>query len=229
MITNCLNLSFYLSVIVMILVLILVRIVAVLYQIRRHRSSGQTDFGNDRRKKPVKTMIVLGSGGHTTEMTKLVECLSDGYSPRHYIVANTDAFSKDKALALEKHRVDNKRISQYCMSVIPRSREVKQSWASTVFSTLFSLVHSTRIVLTDRPDLLLCNGPGTCVPLCIAAFLSRVFFIKEVKIVFVESICRVNSLSLSGLLLYPVADEFVVQWPQLKDKYPLVRYLGRVI
>lgn len=30
---------------------------------------------------------------------------------------------------------------------------MKQSWASTVFSTLFSLVHSTRIVLTDRPDL----------------------------------------------------------------------------
>jgi hypothetical protein len=33
--------------------------------------------------------------------------------------------------------------------------------------------------------------------------------------VFIESFCRVQSLSLSGLLLYPLVDEFVVQWPQL--------------
>jgi hypothetical protein len=62
---------------------------------------------------------------------------------------------------------------------------------------------------------LLCNGPGTCVPLCFAAFLARVFLFRPCSVVFIESFCRVQSLSLSGLLLYPLVDEFVVQWPQL--------------
>lgn len=48
-------------------------------------------------------------------------------------------------------------------------------------------------------------------------------------IVFVESICRANTLSLSGLLLYHVVDEFIVQWPQLALKYPLARYIGRLV
>jgi len=62
---------------------------------------------------------------------------------------------------------------------------------------------------------LLCNGPGTCVPLCFAAFLARVLLFRPCSVVFIESFCRVQSLSLSGLLLYPFVDEFVVQWPQL--------------
>lgn len=104
---------------------------------------------------------------------------------------------------------------------------------------------------------ILCNGPGTCVPLCSAAFLfkvaitthirrlqhallsassltvaadshslarllclppifsSQVLLFRPCSLVFVESFCRVESVSLSGRLLYPVVDEFVVQWPQL--------------
>jgi len=53
------------------------------------------------------------------------------------------------------------------------------------------------------------------VPLCFAAFVRRVFLFRPCSIVFIESFCRVQSLSLSGLLLYPIVDQFVVQWPQL--------------
>ena len=63
MIFSILNLNcWYLRVIITISVLILVRIVVVLYNIRRHRSAEQTVCGSNGRKKPVKTMIVLGSG-----------------------------------------------------------------------------------------------------------------------------------------------------------------------
>ena len=44
-----------------------------------------------------------------------------------------------------------------------------------------------------------------------------------------ESIARVKSLSLSGKLLYPIADKFMVQWPDLLAKYPRARYIGFVI
>ena len=48
-------------------------------------------------------------------------------------------------------------------------------------------------------------------------------------IVFVESICRARTLSMSGLLLYYIADEFIVQWPDLAVKYSLTRYIGRIV
>jgi beta-1,4-N-acetylglucosaminyltransferase len=38
------------------------------------------------------------------------------------------------------------------------------------------------------------------------------------KIIFVESFCRVQSLSMTGKILYYVADRFIVQWPGLQEK-----------
>lgn len=52
---------------------------------------------------------------------------------------------------------------------------------------------------------------------------------KHVTIVFVESVCRARTLSMTGLLLYYIANEFIVQWPQLAVKYRLTRYIGRLV
>jgi len=50
-----------------------------------------------------------------------------------------------------------------------------------------------------------------------------------VPVVFVESVCRVKTLSMTGLLLYLIADVFIVQWPQLALKYRLTTYIGRLV
>lgn len=75
----------------------------------------------------------------------------------------------------------------------------------------------------------LCNGPGTCVPLCAAGLLLGILGMKKVLIVYVESICRVQTLSLTGKILYPISDYFFVQWPALLDKYPKSIFLGRIV
>jgi len=43
--------------------------------------------------------------------------------------------------------------------------------------------------------------------------------------------CRVESLSTTGKLLYylGIADEVLVQWPQLSKKYLSSTYLGRLV
>ena len=46
---------------------------------------------------------------------------------------------------------------------------------------------------------------------------------------FVESFARAQSLSLSGRILYPIADLFLVQWPALVAKYPRAEYHGVLI
>ena len=49
----------------------------------------------DRRKK--RTLVVLGSGGHTTEMLRLLDHMQkETYKPRYYFLANTDHMSIKK-------------------------------------------------------------------------------------------------------------------------------------
>eukprot|EP00536_Pseudo-nitzschia_multiseries_P009519 jgi/Psemu1/306579/fgenesh1_kg.267_\ len=104
---------------------------------------------------------------------------------------------------------------------IPRSREVGQSYWSSILTTVYSFFFAFWLVgFRVQPDLVLVNGPGTCLPIAVSAFFFRVIGWKTgTKIVFVESFCRVTSLSLTGKLLYPIADMFAVCWEQLHEKY----------
>ena len=74
----------------------------------------------------------------------------------------------------------------------------------------------------EKIDLILTNGPGTAVPLCYAYYFTSIFLFLNLKskIVYVESFCRVTSLSLSAKLLRPILTKFVVQWPELHKMYP---------
>jgi beta-1,4-N-acetylglucosaminyltransferase len=58
----------------------------------------------------------------------------------------------------------------------------------------------------------------------------RLLWVSDSRIVYVESIARTASLSLSGRILYAsrIADVVFVQWPGLVEKYPRARYSGRV-
>ncbi|KAL4111108.1 hypothetical protein PRIC1_002789 [Phytophthora ramorum] len=171
---------------------------------------------------PIRVMAVLGSGGHTTELLKLMKRLKrEMYTPITFVVAETDKTSQAKT------ELDWKPTETDSFAIIPRSREVGQSWSSTVWTTLSSFQSCLGLVYDRRPQLVLCNGPGTCIPICAAVLLFRILGVQtDSKIVFCESFARVQHLSLTGKLLYYVADEFVVQWPQLQAKYPRTRHLG---
>ncbi|NXU73204.1 ALG14 transferase, partial [Oreotrochilus melanogaster] len=168
-------------------------------------------------------------GGHTTEILRLLSCLSESYCPRHYVLADSDKMSEAKIHSFEQKRAETFSSSQFTLDRIPRSREVRQSWTTSVVTTLYSILYSLPLIYKLKPDLILCNGPGTCVPVCISAFLLGLLSMKRATIVYVESICRVETLSLSGKILYYFSDYFIVQWPALKEKYPKSVYLGRIV
>ncbi|XP_017074436.1 UDP-N-acetylglucosamine transferase subunit ALG14 homolog [Drosophila eugracilis] len=183
------------------------------------------------------TYIILGSGGHTAEMCRLTQALlqqtnthqAEKYQSIHLILANSDSTSEHQfrqALPVESKKAE--------VFKVPRSRSVGQSWLSSIFTTLWALLWCCYLVWRDRPQLILCNGPGTCVPFCYAAYMWRLLgrLPAHSKIVFVESFCRVKSLSLSGRLLLPIADLFVVHWPTLATRYANkknMRYFGRIL
>lgn len=163
-------------------------------------------------------------------MLRLLESLPTNYKPRIYVKADTDKLSEQKILKLENSRISSKAEEKdFEILTIKRSREVHQSWISTIFSTLIALKHSLFMVYETKPDVLLCNGPGTCVPLCLVVFLFKIIFINfPTKIIFIESICRAKSISLAGHILYHIVDGFVVQWPELTQHYPRTAYLGKI-
>lgn len=68
-------------------------------------------------------------------------------------------------------------------------------------------------------------------PVCLLAALLRALGVWRTRVVFVESVCRVRSLSLTGTILYRarVPDLFVVQWPELRHTYPRAQFLGRLV
>ncbi|XP_076850751.1 UDP-N-acetylglucosamine transferase subunit ALG14 [Brachyhypopomus gauderio] len=181
------------------------------------------------KKGSVCVLVVAGSGGHTSEIIRLLGGLSPSYSPRHYVIADSDGMSEDKIRTFETSRQTGGVQREFTIHRIPRSREVLQSWTSSVLSTLYSLLYSVPLVFRLRPDVVLCNGPGTCVPLCAAGLLLGILGLKRVLLVYVESICRVESLSLSGQILYHLADYFFVQWQPLQAKYPKSIYIGRLV
>lgn len=156
-------------------------------------------------------------------MLEVVKKLNvEKYSPRLYVVAESDQNSVDKLMAIEKE-------SDYKIYMISRSRKVRQSYFSSIFSTLKSTFDCFPLLMHTQPDLVLCNGPGTCVPVCLVTFLFKVFYINsKCKIAFIESYCRVKTLSLSGWILLYITDIFVVQWPKLSKISRKVSYFGRL-
>ncbi|XP_062612293.1 UDP-N-acetylglucosamine transferase subunit ALG14 homolog [Saccostrea cucullata] len=183
-----------------------------------------------RRKSTVSVLAVMGSGGHTKEMLSLLSGLGPHYHPRYYVIANTDTMSQQKVEQFEKQRTSTeKNKSEYSIVLIPRSREVAQSWTSSVLSTLIALWKSFPVVFKSNPDLILCNGPGTCVPICLAGLILKIARLGKPRIVYVESICRVETLSLSAWMLYYLVDEMLVQWPSLQNKFPRTRYIGKLV
>ena len=48
------------------------------------------------------------------------------------------------------------------------------------------------------------------------------------KIIYIESFARVDSPSLTGKLMYKVADIFIIQWEELKQFFPNAIYGGGI-
>ncbi|XP_039983256.1 UDP-N-acetylglucosamine transferase subunit ALG14 homolog isoform X4 [Xiphias gladius] len=104
-------------------------------------------------KGPIAVLVVAGSGGHTTEILRLMECLSAAYKPRHYVIADTDRMSEEKICTFESSKQHSDSESQFTICRIPRSREVHQSWSSSVVSSLNALRYSLPLVFRLRPDM----------------------------------------------------------------------------
>ncbi|CAE8711267.1 unnamed protein product, partial [Polarella glacialis] len=139
---------------------------------------------------PLRTLVVLGSGGHTSEMLGLIKEFNQKRYCCEFIVADTDSTSVKRVSAARPDLTQD--LSRF--HTVPRSREVGQSWCSSALSTAKAFLSCLSLVWRIHPQVLLVNGPGTCVPVVAAALLFELVAFRPVSLIFAESVCRVKSL-----------------------------------
>ena len=111
---------------------------------------------------------------------------------------------------------------------IPRAREVKQTWISSFFFTIYAFLVSIPLIIKIKPNIVLVNGPGTCLPVILATWCCCfIRIIPKAKIVYVESICRVKTLSLTAKMSWYFVDSIIVQWPEMALNYKGTTYIGK--
>lgn len=109
--------------------------------------------------RPLRTLLVLGSGGHTAELLSLVSHLPRGvYEPRTFVRADTDLTSEARVRQAEAHQLKEAGLTaaDYPPSTfvaIPRSREVGQSYRSSIRTTLVAIAAAAKVVLEVKPQV----------------------------------------------------------------------------
>ena len=69
-------------------------------------------------------------------------------------------------------------------------------------------------------DVVIATGAHTTVPIC---YIAKLF---GKKVIFIETFANITTKTLSGKLVYPIADLFLVQWEEMLELYPNAKYRG---
>lgn len=159
-------------------------------------------------KKP-NVLYILGSGGHTAQMIELSKQLGNNIN-YFYLIQKDDNISSSKTI------YSGKKIFVF------RCRKIKDSKLKSFFKTVALFFKAISILKKNKIDVIISAGPGIAIPFCFAGKL-----LKK-KIIFIESWSRINTRSISGRLIYPIADLFFVQWKENLKNYPKAKFCGRL-
>jgi beta-1,4-N-acetylglucosaminyltransferase len=150
---------------------------------------------------PVDVLLVCSSGGHTLQLL----CLRAAWEPYTRLWVTDDAVDTRSLLADEPVE----------FAFGPTARNVPNACRNGVLAW--------RVLRRTRPRVVLTAGAALGVPF---AWVARLL---GIRVVYVESVTRIDKPSLSCRLVAPVADRIYVQWPDLKRVVRGSRYAGTVI
>lgn len=146
-----------------------------------------------------KICLACSAGGHLSELYQLKPFFE---KKEHFLVTDRRI---DSIVLAKKERV-------YFVEC-PRRNPLKLAK---------NFLHSIKIFLMEKPDIVVSTGADTAFSICLLAKL----FGK--RLVFIESFCRVKEPSLSGRIFYRIADVFLVQWKENLEFFPKAKYWGGV-
>lgn len=145
--------------------------------------------------------IACSAGGHMVQ-ARLFEQVYSKYNHFYF------TFSGDIATAMRK--------SSRVRSIPNIVRFNPMTWISGIFL-------SAVIAFSERPDIVICTGSG------VTFFFSIFAKLLGAKLIFIESMAKVEKPTLTGRMLYPFSDLFIVQWQNLLKYFPKAVYAGRLL
>ena len=141
-----------------------------------------------------KICFTASSGGHF-EQLMMLKPLMDKYDS--FIVTEKTGYSVIK---------DDRKV--YYLNQVNRQEK------TFIFKMITNTFKSFKIFFKEKPDVVISTGALATIPMCIFAK------VLKKKIIFIESFAKVTSPTLTGKLVYKFADQFYVQWEQMKEHYP---------
>lgn len=174
-----------------------------------HLSNNLDDFC------PMKLLVTLAGGGHLWEARSLLRHLGN-YKDVSFAFVTAESVRHPEAGSIPDGPISN-------------IRDIASIHESGRFRSLVGLFVGTAqciaVILRERPDAVLGVGTAISVPLLLAGRLSGK------KTIFVESITRVDNLSLTGRIIarFHLADRIYTQWPEVDCQGTELVYKGTVI
>lgn len=147
----------------------------------------------------IKICLTSSAGGHIKELQQLNKFYLN--YPHYFVTANR----------INTQNLTNKQ-GVYFVSVPSRNP----------LKFLLNFLQSLVIFLKENPNVIISTGADTSLATC---YIGKLF---GKKIIFIESFCRIKEPSLTGKLVYPIADLFIYQWKYLSKYYPKGKYGGSI-
>ena len=150
--------------------------------------------------KHLKLCLVGSSGGHLTHLYMLKPFWKD--KNRFWVT-----FDKEDARSLLK---DEKMYPCY----FPTNRNIKNLIRNTFLAI--------RVLKKEKPDLIISSGAAVAVPFF---YLGKMM---GAKLIYIEVFDRIDKPTMTGKMVYPIVDKFIVQWEEMKKVYPKAVNFGSI-
>ena len=150
--------------------------------------------------KDIKVCLVGSSGGHLTHLYMLKPFWEN--KERFWVT-----FDKADAQSLLE---GEKMYPCY----FPTNRNIKNLIKNTFLAI--------KVLRKEKPNLIISSGAAVAVPFF---WLGKLF---GAKTIYIEVFDRIDKPTLTGKLVYPVTDKFIVQWDEMKEIYKKAENLGSI-
>lgn len=91
-----------------------------------------------------------------------------------------------------------------------------------IINLIRNTVVAVKVLGKEKPNLLISSGAAVAVPF---------FYIAKLmgkKLIYIEVFDRIDKPTLTGKMVYPIVDRFIVQWEEMKGVYPKAVNLGSI-
>lgn len=155
------------------------------------------------KQENIKVCLTSSSGGHFMQLKQLFK-MTKKY--------NTFIFT-------EKNEIAKGYSKKYKMSYL---KQQERKNAGFIFEFIYNLLKAFLVVFYKNPDVVISTGAGATTFVCL--------FVKLFggKVIYIESFAKINSRTITGKIVYKFADEFYVQWEEMKKLYPKAHYNGGI-